>query len=848
MQKLVWKNSIGDEIDLTGGNYGITEWEGFANTSLNIQSQQVPFQDGSVFLDALMEQRELSVTLKMQDNGNLEERYRMRRELIHSLNPKLGEGYLIYTNDFISKRIKCVAQIPLFETHNSNDSGTPKASLAWTACEPYWEDLEETEVAFGIEDAILITNEGDIPSQLDIEFLTNYVENPTIIRENGDKRISIDTTANNNVYINTNFGKKEVYAKNLTTKINQQFSEFLDVCYSLNLALFVGIKASSTISMSYDGITWNDVKNGVNAQNLRKICYSEELKLFVAIGADGEIISSSDGINWNIRKEANTGYIFSSIIYSEEKHIFITVGNTSATSNRKPVIFTSADGITWTGRLSSEEDTGSLGAVAYSDDIDLFVAIGGRLYTSSDGITWTRQYIVQPYGINCLTYGDGLFIAGRSQGDVITSSDGINWEAQSGLSGNIGGICYVGLLHLFIAISTMGMIYTSSDGINWTQYSEYQNYILYSVCYSSALKKILIAGNTIITSKDGVNWSIWLDKESVVIYLNNIIRINELGLYVAVGRFAQIITSPDGITWTIRNRESTNKVFFNITYCNELNLLIGGAGRSLYKSSNSIDWNVQDNIIDSAYGDITYINFINELHLFIMVTTRGAIFTSQDGTNWTFRYSANNSTLKSIVYNSELNLIVIVGYKDTLNYGLILTSTDGTDWNETILEEVAMLQCAYYSKEVNLFVTGGYNGVLYTSSDCINWSKASTNISDNIYGITYSKRNHLFLLSCGNGVLLISSDGGVWSKENIGLNLFLGGATNIPSDDGFLVVGQSGLVLLVTYTKVENMIQDITSNSDMELNLLLGDNKFRLTKKAGEFTCRIKYRQKYIGV
>ena len=140
MQKLVWQNANGDSIDLTSGNYGITEWEGFSNTSLNIQSQQVPFQDGAVYLDALLNQRDLSVTLKMQDNGNLEERYRMRRELIHILNPKLGEGYLIYTNDFISKRIKCVAQVPLFPTHNSNDSGTPSASLAWTACQPYWED------------------------------------------------------------------------------------------------------------------------------------------------------------------------------------------------------------------------------------------------------------------------------------------------------------------------------------------------------------------------------------------------------------------------------------------------------------------------------------------------------------------------------------------------------------------------------------------------------------------------------------------------------------------------------------------------------------------------------------
>lgn len=48
MQKLVWQNANGETINLTSGYYGITEWEGFSNVSLNIQSQQVPFQDGAV--------------------------------------------------------------------------------------------------------------------------------------------------------------------------------------------------------------------------------------------------------------------------------------------------------------------------------------------------------------------------------------------------------------------------------------------------------------------------------------------------------------------------------------------------------------------------------------------------------------------------------------------------------------------------------------------------------------------------------------------------------------------------------------------------------------------------------
>ena len=124
MQKLKFINGNGVEIDLTDKvNFGIIAWEWFSADGLNIQSQQVPFQDGGVFLDALMEQRELSVTVAINAKGDLEKRYRLRRELISVLNPKLGEGVLIYTDNYLSKQIHVIPEIPLFDTNNSNDSG-----------------------------------------------------------------------------------------------------------------------------------------------------------------------------------------------------------------------------------------------------------------------------------------------------------------------------------------------------------------------------------------------------------------------------------------------------------------------------------------------------------------------------------------------------------------------------------------------------------------------------------------------------------------------------------------------------------------------------------------------------
>ena len=288
MQKLVWQNANGVELDLTsvknGGNYGITEWEGFSNASLNIQSQTVPFQDGSVFLDALIEQRELSVTLAMKDNNNLETRYQQRREIISALNPKLGEGYLIYTNDYTSKRIKCIPQIPIFETHNSDTVGTPKASLSWTACEPYWEDLEETVVEISTENpSCTINNTGDLPVGFKAEIEGTDETRFNLFSQAQRKKIElVNNDPIGNFQINTNIGKKSITSRTLFlsqgtgyTLDNQNYEGISsnvvfdgNYYYGFSERLDEGTnKNYQALFRSEDFITWEQVGNEIEVSN-----------------------------------------------------------------------------------------------------------------------------------------------------------------------------------------------------------------------------------------------------------------------------------------------------------------------------------------------------------------------------------------------------------------------------------------------------------------------------------------------------------------------------------------------------------------------------------------------------
>ena len=562
MQKLVWTNSDGESIDLTSGNYGITNWEGFSNTPLNIQSQQVPFQDGGVFLNALLEQRELSVTLAMQDNGNLEDRYRMRRELIHALNPKLGEGYLIYKNDFTSKRIKCIAQVPIFETHNSNDSGTPKATLVWNACDPYWEDLEETSIFLKTGVRKIIKNNGEVVSGVKIDFFTNNVVNPQIKNFTENKLIKLNGNFHASINIDTNSGQKTVTSEESTFSISNISTDLRSVTYSEHLGLFVAVGYLvgyyGTIITSSDGITWTN-QNIETIEDLSSIIFSEHLGLFFAVGSSGAIITSSDGITWNIQ--------------------------TSGVSI-------------------------NLRSVTYSEHLGLFVAVGSSrtILTSSDGITWNIQNSGVPATLFSVTYSEhlGLFVAVGSGRTIITSSDGITWNIQNSgveVPGALCSVTYSKNLNLFVAVGYKGIIITSSDGITWTNQTSGVSTNLISVTYSENLDLFVAIGytigssRTIITSYDGITWNI--QNTGVTEDLSSIIFSENLGLFVAVGYNGTIITSYDGITWNIQTSGvSTNLI--SVTYSKNLNLFVAVGEQGTILKSN---FTVIENQISTLTSD-----------------------------------------------------------------------------------------------------------------------------------------------------------------------------------------------------------------------------------------------------
>ena len=796
MQKLVWQNAKGEELDLTSGNYGITEWEGFSNTSLNIQSQQVPFQDGSVFLDALIEQRELSVTLAMQDKNNLELRYQQRRELISALNPKLGEGYLIYTNDFISKRIKCVPQIPLFETHNSDTVGTPKASLSWTACEPYWEDLEETTVE--LPTSTPIENNGDVPCQIKA-VLNAGASNPVLFNRANNKEIGLSGVFEYDVEVNTNYGEKGIQTDN----IGYQWvsgGDFLSCCYGAGKLVFAGVV--NMIQELFTGKTYAfDVGTGSRVEKIRYIN-----NMFYALSGS-YVCRSKDGINWSNSKIVQSQTL-NDIIYANNQ--YVVVGSSGS-------ILTSPDGAIWTSQTSGVSVT--LKGIVFANNMFVSVGTTGTILTSENGTSWTSRTSGTSNNLNGITFANAIFVVVGLRA-ILTSTNGTTWTTQTAPNYEFSKVgSAVGKIFAFTSFS--GINFESVDGTTWTRSSVSGNVndfmSVYNIYYRCG------EGGSLLYSDDFENWT--RIGGGIIADLRDITYAE--GKFFACG--PKIFYSEDGKTWTIQEIDDRGKS--SVAYGNGKFVAVSNEGGWVYSSTDGETWSSVQLSVTEDYNRIRYVN-----NTFIIVGNNGTIITSPDGETWTIRTSGTETDLRGIAYGNNM---YIVGGRD-----YILVSTDLETWTSYTLP-TGVGGCNSLAFANGIFMLGSANfGVVCTSVDGQTWI-FQYEPPDHNGSVFVEYLNNMFVCVCDSWKYIITSTDG--TNLDFSENLVSGFSAVAYGQDKLVVVGTSGLIYNSYITGKKNIIADLTPESDMTFNLEQGENEIiYLTDRNTQAT--LTYRQKYVGV
>jgi predicted phage tail component-like protein len=800
MQKLVFTNGGGNTIDLTSGNFGITNWEGLSGVDLNIQTQQVPFQDGGVFLDALMEQREISVTVAIQDNNDLSARYERKRQLISALNPKLGEGVLVYTNDYLSRQIKAVPQLPIFENKNSNDAGTLKANVTFSCPSPYWEDLEETSI--NIQEYSKIENNGDVPVQVKIDIQAG-ANNTTIINQTTEKMIQLNGTFQDEVIVNTNIGQKSAETRSLE---------------------FVWLSGGDFNSLASDGeeLLYNGTQNLLinrytntvqNVPKVENVIFSND-KYIGSVGTT--IYISEDGINWETYPCQVSQYAHNILCarYLNGEY-FATFEDYQ--------IYKSSDLVNWTQVFTEIPPVVSrpIFFIDYLNNKYIAGSIGGRILISDNGTDWTvyDNNITNIQGaVRKIIFQNGKYYT--AIGQIYSSNDGISWTQITNFSGfAFSDIIYAN--NLFVAVGSKGNIYTSIDGENWIKRESGTETTIRCIIYAGSF---YICGESGLMGRswNGKTWNI--ETKGIDRSLSKTIKAKGK-LYATTDNYNDIWVTENGIDWELKYQSQEYYSYFgDFIYADNKFVLI--QGQNVVISEDGDNWEEITNVF--TYSTSIKITYSNKTKLFYMVRGGTSLYTSQDGRIWTEIQNAFEYNMRNILYVEENDVFIATGNNGTY------ISEDGATW-----QQVSSIGTGAIIYGQGIYVVKSSSTQIIISTDLIEWEVITT---PQISTIHFAE-NLFFGLA--RGVAYISSDARNWRE--IGTDTYSYTNTVLYYKGKYLSFGDAGVVMQSREKDVQNIINRLTPESDMTFNLIQGRNDI-LVIDDNNRAIQITFRQKYIGV
>jgi phage-related protein len=146
LRRIKYINPANVSIEFGLSPYLITELDGLDLSTLTIQEQKSPFQDGSVQLDRLFEPRDIKMKFSIEAFQNFTAINTHKREIISALNPKHGVGRLEYTNDNGTWWTPATPTGPVFP---NKPYLTPwqEGAVIFYCNDPYWYEMESQSVS-----------------------------------------------------------------------------------------------------------------------------------------------------------------------------------------------------------------------------------------------------------------------------------------------------------------------------------------------------------------------------------------------------------------------------------------------------------------------------------------------------------------------------------------------------------------------------------------------------------------------------------------------------------------------------------------------------------------------------
>ena len=296
---------------------------------------------------------------------------------------------------------------------------------------------------------------------------------------------------------------------------------------------------------------------------------------------------------------------------------------------------------------------------------------------------------------------------------------------------------------------------------------------LYSAA-CSPVRCVAVGERALVTSTDGESWSALALPEGID-YAGGVIYAG--GLFVAAGGSGYgIMTSPDGLDWTVRAPGAEMNA---VAYGNGRFVAVGTHG-SVLTSTNGESWlpatsgSVQ-NLAGIAFGNGRFVatNAASG--------GKGSVLVSTDGSGWT-PVEAGTAYNQTVTFGD--GKFVVAGSGTS-----VAVSTDGSGWTESALGSYANLLGIAYG--AGRFVAVGDQGVVLTSTSATAWGPGNSPTNAPLQGIAWTGSR--FIAVGWGGGLFTSPDGLQFTARQRGTGAEL--TAGVAAGGRTVVVGWAGTVL-----------------------------------------------------
>ena len=496
--------------------------------------------------------------------------------------------------------------------------------------------------------------------------------------------------------------------------------------------------------------------------------------------------SPRDARTWTT-EQVDTSINFTAVTHSssDSNEHFIAVGSNNA-------LYSSSNGVTWSSHPIKAADKlpkkWTIESIVYAKG--RFVITGedkstypaDTLYSaySSNGLDWTKGTGVtgkvtaaSDWGSPVKHVGNAFFITNLLNNQLLYSSDGEVWHkadlstgTDEGTHLTIQDISYNPLTKVYVAVrgartsqALSGQILSSINLKNWTASSARKVSDLYSIIYRDG-QFIAVGTTQIIYSSynDDHNKLKWttLPTED---YLRTVAY--DDGHFIAAGVKSAIDGSNYGKHWQSVSPHPWGGVYVSAYFKHHF-ILLSGRGY-VGTSTNGMQWQFNKPATHfSPSGTRTLAH--NKTTLVLVGSDRNNksrfIYSSNDGKQWTKRYTSNGARVSRADYiNGEF---FVYGEKGTL-----LTSTDGKVWKHS--RAVANLTNEWLSDVTygnGKTVLIGDKGIILTHSVQQPWKIAKNPIPGaQLRDVTFA--DNTFVAVSDDGVIITSSDGMTWHKVTL---------------------------------------------------------------------------------